>query len=160
MSLSQPRYAARTRSLLLISDGVPSAMFEERTGLSIEQVARCQLLCSIPGDPGYHSLNLAQAVAAYLNALPRADQTSVVGWGAALGPLYRGHTLRDKPENRDLADYLVVYVSDVQTEKDTARLLDDPGPVFTARVLGVDYAWVVRISGRDGPQVPPTPTSP
>ena len=101
-----------------------------------------------------------EQVAAYLNALPRADQTSVVGWGAALGPLYRGHTLRDKPENRDLADYLVVYVSDVQTEKDTARLLDDPGPVFTARVLGVDYAWVVRISGRDGPQVPPTPTSP
>ncbi len=34
----------------------------ERTGLSIEQVARCQLLCSIPGEPGYHSLNLAQAV--------------------------------------------------------------------------------------------------
>jgi len=34
----------------------------ERTGLSIEQVSRCQLLCSIPGDPRYHSLNLAQAV--------------------------------------------------------------------------------------------------
>ncbi|MEK9775848.1 MAG: RNA methyltransferase [Quisquiliibacterium sp.] len=34
----------------------------ERTGLSIDQVARCQLLCSIPGEPGYHSLNLSQAV--------------------------------------------------------------------------------------------------
>jgi tRNA/rRNA methyltransferase len=34
----------------------------ERTGLSIEQVSRCQLLCSIPGEPGYHSLNLSQAV--------------------------------------------------------------------------------------------------
>lgn len=34
----------------------------ERTGLSIDQVARCELLCSIPGDPDYRSLNLAQAV--------------------------------------------------------------------------------------------------
>lgn len=34
----------------------------ERVGLSVEQVQRCQLLCSIPGDPGRHSLNLAQAV--------------------------------------------------------------------------------------------------
>lgn len=34
----------------------------ERTGLSITQAQRCQRLTSIPGDPGYHSLNLAQAV--------------------------------------------------------------------------------------------------
>lgn len=34
----------------------------ERTGLSIGEVGRCQLLCSIPGDPDYCSLNLAQAV--------------------------------------------------------------------------------------------------
>ena len=34
----------------------------ERTGLSIAEVGACQLLCSIPGDPHYCSLNLAQAV--------------------------------------------------------------------------------------------------
>ncbi len=34
----------------------------ERTGLTIEQARRCQRLTSIPGAPGYHSLNLAQAV--------------------------------------------------------------------------------------------------
>ena len=34
----------------------------ERTGLSIEDARRCQMLCSIPGDPDYHSLNLSHAV--------------------------------------------------------------------------------------------------
>ncbi|HLS55892.1 MAG TPA: TrmJ/YjtD family RNA methyltransferase [Zeimonas sp.] len=34
----------------------------ERTGLSIEEVGLCQALCSIPAEPDYPSLNLAQAV--------------------------------------------------------------------------------------------------
>jgi tRNA/rRNA methyltransferase len=34
----------------------------ERTGLSIEEVSRCQALLAIPTAPGYGSLNLAQAV--------------------------------------------------------------------------------------------------
>ncbi len=34
----------------------------ERTGLTIAQVQRCQRVCTIPGEPDYHSLNLAQAV--------------------------------------------------------------------------------------------------
>lgn len=34
----------------------------ERSGLTIEQVALCQRLCSIPADPHASSLNLAQAV--------------------------------------------------------------------------------------------------
>ncbi|MFT4101970.1 MAG: RNA methyltransferase [Burkholderiaceae bacterium] len=34
----------------------------ERTGLSIADAGRCQLLCAIPGESDYHSLNLAQAV--------------------------------------------------------------------------------------------------
>ena len=44
----------------------------ERTGLSIEQVSRCHLLCSIPGEPGYHSLNLSQAVQVISYVLRRA----------------------------------------------------------------------------------------
>ncbi len=46
----------------------------ERIGLSIEQVQRCQLLCSIPGDPGRHSLNLAQAVQILAYVLRRSAQ--------------------------------------------------------------------------------------
>ena len=34
----------------------------ERTGLSITESQRCQSLCAIPGESGYHSLNLSQAV--------------------------------------------------------------------------------------------------
>lgn len=34
----------------------------ERTGLSVADAQRCQVLCSIPSDPEYGSLNLAQAV--------------------------------------------------------------------------------------------------
>ncbi len=34
----------------------------ERTGLSIAESQRCQSMCAIPGETGYHSLNLSQAV--------------------------------------------------------------------------------------------------
>ncbi|MEN9316355.1 MAG: tRNA/rRNA methyltransferase [Pseudomonadota bacterium] len=44
----------------------------ERTGLSIQDVARCQALCSIPGDTEYSSLNLAQAVQVLAYVLRRA----------------------------------------------------------------------------------------
>lgn len=52
----------------------------ERTGLSIAAVGRCQRVCSIPGDPDYNSLNLAQAVQVMTYVLRRAaDQARVVG---------------------------------------------------------------------------------
>jgi tRNA/rRNA methyltransferase len=46
----------------------------ERTGMSIEQVQRCQRLCSIPGAANYQSLNLAQAVQILSYCLGRAAQ--------------------------------------------------------------------------------------
>jgi tRNA/rRNA methyltransferase len=46
----------------------------ERTGMSIEQVQRCQRLCSIPGTANYQSLNLAQAVQILSYCLGRAAQ--------------------------------------------------------------------------------------
>jgi tRNA/rRNA methyltransferase len=46
----------------------------ERTGLSIEQVQRCQRVCSIPGTANYQSLNLAQAVQILSYCLGRAAQ--------------------------------------------------------------------------------------
>lgn len=44
----------------------------ERTGLSIEHVQRCERLVSIPGEPDYNSLNLAQAVQVLCWELRRA----------------------------------------------------------------------------------------
>jgi tRNA/rRNA methyltransferase len=60
----------------------------ERVGLSIAQVQRCQLLASIPADPGYSSLNLAQAAQVIAYCLRRAalaanDSSNVSGSAAA-----------------------------------------------------------------------------
>jgi tRNA/rRNA methyltransferase len=49
----------------------------ERVGLSIEQAQRCQLLLSIPAEPDYSSLNLAQAVQVVTYCLRRASLTKV-----------------------------------------------------------------------------------
>lgn len=46
----------------------------ERTGLSIQDVGRCQALCSIPGDSAYSSLNLAQAVQVLAYVLRRTAE--------------------------------------------------------------------------------------
>jgi len=51
----------------------------ERTGLSVEDAARCQLLCSIPGDPDYNSLNLAQAAQLLAYCLRSIDRLAPSG---------------------------------------------------------------------------------
>ena len=68
--------AAEVRAALLASPHAQAAFVfgPERTGLSVDDAARCQLMCSIPGDPDYNSLNLAQAaqiVAYCLRSLDR-----------------------------------------------------------------------------------------
>lgn len=54
----------------------------ERTGLSIAEVSRCQRLCTIPGDPGYCSLNLSQAVQLIAYVLRRAAAARAASLGA------------------------------------------------------------------------------
>jgi tRNA/rRNA methyltransferase len=54
----------------------------ERTGLSIAQAQRCQRMLSIPGEPGYHSLNLSQAVQVVAWELRKAALARVAGAGA------------------------------------------------------------------------------
>jgi tRNA/rRNA methyltransferase len=55
----------------------------ERVGLSIAQVQRCQLLASIPADPGYSSLNLAQAAQVIAYCLRRAALAADAAVGRA-----------------------------------------------------------------------------
>jgi tRNA/rRNA methyltransferase len=63
-------------SVTTLSDAPRIALIfgTERTGMSIEQVQRCQRLCSIPGTANYQSLNLAQAVQILSYCLGRAAQ--------------------------------------------------------------------------------------
>ena len=61
---SQARGGAEPEEAEVAAHGANRVAFvfgPERTGLSIADVQRCQALCSIPGDPDYNSLNLAQA---------------------------------------------------------------------------------------------------
>jgi len=63
----------------------------ERTGLSNDELDRCQILVNIPADPEFSSLNLACAVQVIAYEIRRADTarsaaaTSVVGTAEMLG---------------------------------------------------------------------------
>lgn len=71
--------------------GVALVFGNERTGLSIEQAARCELLCSIPGDAGHHSLNLAQAVQVVAYVLRRAADGGASAPAARDGARHASH---------------------------------------------------------------------
>jgi tRNA/rRNA methyltransferase len=58
----------------------------ERTGLSIEHVQRCERVVSIPGEPDYNSLNLAQAVQVLCWELRRAALAGQPAAPPALDP--------------------------------------------------------------------------
>jgi tRNA/rRNA methyltransferase len=65
----------------------------EATGLTDSEVARCHYLISIPADPGYPTLNLAQAVAICLYELRRAwlkkmkNATIVISEASKIAPM-------------------------------------------------------------------------
>ncbi|HSM23078.1 MAG TPA: TrmH family RNA methyltransferase, partial [Rubrivivax sp.] len=61
----------------------------ERTGLSNDDVYRCQACLSVPTDPAYGSLNLAQAV-----------QLVAYDWRQALG----GYSVAERTPDAKLAD--------------------------------------------------------
>jgi 4-amino-4-deoxy-L-arabinose transferase-like glycosyltransferase len=82
--------------------------------------------------------------AAYLNAQPGAADLRALGWGATMGPLFVGRTLRTTDANRAVADYVVIYVSDVQAGKPQAQPLTDYQPEYVVRIHGIDYAWIYR----------------
>ena len=90
-----PENAAQRAMVELAADAehrVALVFGTERIGLSVEQVQRCQLLCSIPGDPLFHSLNLAQAVQILAYVLRRcadaADAASPERTPAVPGPRF------------------------------------------------------------------------
>lgn len=83
--------AVDARAALLDSPDAQVALVfgPERTGLSIEDAARCQLMCSIPGEPDYNSLNLAQAaqiVAYCLRSLDRLQPLATSAGKPGEGP--------------------------------------------------------------------------
>jgi tRNA/rRNA methyltransferase len=81
-----PEEAARRALDELRADASHRVAFvfgNERTGLSIADAQRCQLLCSIPTDARYGSLNLAQAVQVVGYCLRREWRATLAAEGAA-----------------------------------------------------------------------------
>jgi tRNA/rRNA methyltransferase len=75
-ALAPEPICAEISTLLQADDSQTAALVfgTERTGMSIEQVQRCQRVCSIPGSLDYQSLNLAQAVQIISYCLAQAAQ--------------------------------------------------------------------------------------
>lgn len=68
-----PPDAAMSGLVEVMNTGPVALMFgPEPSGLTDAEITRCQALISIPADPGYPALNLAQAVAICLYELRRA----------------------------------------------------------------------------------------
>ncbi len=85
--------------------------------------------------------------ARYLAAQPDASRLRVATWGAVgLAPWFRGQVVPptlDQPW-RD-ADYLVVYMTDIQREDEIARVGAGMTPAFSGRVHDLDYVHVYRL---------------
>lgn len=92
--------------------------------------------------------------ARWLNALPDAEDVSVVSWySTTFEPFFRGNTIYKIEEEKIsrtpkpglVANYVVLYVNQVQ------RQLPSPGalqffrsttPAYTVTLHGIDYAWI------------------
>ncbi len=98
--------------------------------------------------------------AGYLNRQPPA---TVAAWYDFLFPLYyRGQTQPvTPPENMLTADHTVVYISQAQRNIPNPNIIDyfrhRRPPEYTARLNGVDYAWVYPgpVAGFTAPSSPP-----
>lgn len=107
-----------------------------------------------------------EQVAAYLNALPGADELLVVtSYNHVVRPRFTGTTLPIAPYMRGARglpspDYVVLYVNAVQRRHyspEIARAQALGPPVFVAYVNGLEYAWVYALP-RAGPH--PVPSIP
>jgi hypothetical protein len=87
-----------------------------------------------------------EQAAAYLNAQPNAaEQVVSVHYEHVLRPRLRARTVR--PTAPVAIDYLVLYINMRQRHQVLTapqRALAGQEPVFTARVNGVEYAWVYQ----------------
>jgi 4-amino-4-deoxy-L-arabinose transferase-like glycosyltransferase len=92
--------------------------------------------------------------ARWLNSLPGAENSSVVAWySTTFEPFFRGNAIYKIDEEKIsrsskpglAADYVVLYVNQVQRELPSAGALQffrSTTPVYTVTLHGIDYAWI------------------
>jgi len=92
--------------------------------------------------------------ARWLNTLPGAEKSSVVAWySTTFEPFFRGNAIYKIDEEKIsrsskpglAADYVVLYVNQVQRELPSAGALQffrSTTPVYTVTLHGINYAWI------------------
>ncbi len=92
--------------------------------------------------------------ARWLNSLPGAENSSVVAWySTTFEPFFHGNAIYKIDEEKIsrsskpglAADYVVLYVNQVQRELPSAGALQffrSKAPVHTVTLHGIDYAWI------------------
>ncbi|MEN6479384.1 MAG: glycosyltransferase family 39 protein [Anaerolineales bacterium] len=84
--------------------------------------------------------------AAYLAQLPHASDLTVATWATAgVAPTFPGRLVPLTVENLPLADYVLVYIADVQ-EGDAAatRYVSERSPAQRVQIAGTDVAWIFK----------------
>ncbi len=85
---------------------------------------------------------LEEAVA-WLQERPRAADLTVAAWGVpGVAPLFDSATVPPTAANLHRADYVLVYISDVQNGEPIVERFAGDAPVHTVRVNGQEYAWI------------------
>ncbi len=86
-----------------------------------------------------------EEAARYLAAQPNAARLRVATWAVAgIAPRFPGQVDKPTAESLPNADYVVIYVSDVQSQTPLAASFSGREPAFVAHVAGQPYAWVYR----------------
>jgi len=79
----------------------------------------------------------------YLNGVGDAPELKVATWAVAgLAPLFDGQVLPLSEDNVPIADYILLYLGDVQADGPFIQELTKQKPSYVARLHGIDYAWV------------------
>ncbi|MHB1294779.1 MAG: ArnT family glycosyltransferase [Anaerolineae bacterium] len=86
-----------------------------------------------------------EQAAAYLADLPDAEDTAVATWSvASIAPTFPGRVLTLTATNLPAADYVLLYVGDIQGRLALAERFCGTQPEFVAKIGGVPYAWLYR----------------
>jgi 4-amino-4-deoxy-L-arabinose transferase-like glycosyltransferase len=85
-------------------------------------------------------------VAGWLNSQPDAAELKVALWPVlGLAPRFEGKTYLLDQGGLAVADYVLVYLGDAQYQSPRVdQFYGRAEPLFTARLHGVDYAWLYR----------------
>jgi len=84
-----------------------------------------------------------EQVADYLASKPNAADLNVVTWAVpAVAPAFPGQVTKPTEDSIPSADYVLLYVSDMQTQDPLVRQFFGEKPEFVARLNGLEYAWL------------------